>query len=557
MKRLYRSKASIYNIVEIATSLGLEVRREAEYYIVSLPEGEQMFIYPSGDGGTFYNVFPSPWSKSLKTLQRIFAYAAKSEGKKIASSDVKDDVLSSGEERKKGTDEVSEFVSGTSDSVHGGDSASGEVPDGESGRGQDSSSSKSLALSQSEAGSKGGEESARSSDASGLSPDLSSKEEGESSASDCSKRKASEGEGSSGDGSCLKSLECASPSRAEEDALVDGQASTREGTGSQAPCQAPEDILRDILCEDGMPQEEDTRLDKESRESSTVPSPSGATDEGEASVPVREESPSMSFKVLKRIMDRGQLVSSVQSKYSFGGVCADLESLYGIPPRELINRARRVFARLVSEYGEGEEGPRWDYKKVSTRIASYQNWRVSDRKKESGRPAIAVLPDVSGSMAKFASQVLELSKALMALGISGAEVITIVQSNGYPLELWVNGKKLESFDYYQWDQSEKVLEWYKEVFRCWNVKVVVLAADWDGAWLYSLMAEDKDISRIYWLDVYLSSKVYPTLAKQFPPRWAQGMKWSITTTKKIRYVYGCRDAMDFIKGLELAMRRDK
>jgi hypothetical protein len=287
-----------------------------------------------------------------------------------------------------------------------------------------------------------------------------------------------------------------------------------------------------------------------------VPSPSGAIDEGEASVPVREESPSISFKVLKRMMDRGQSVSTVQSRYNFGGVCADLESLYGIPPRELINRARRAFARLVSEYGESEEGSRWDYKKVSTRIASYQNWRVTDRKKESGRPAIAVLPDVSGSMAKFASQVLELSKALMTLGVPGAEVITIVQSNGYPLELWINGRKVESFDYYGWDGSEQVLNWYREVFRRWNVRVVVLATDWDGAWLYTQMSESMDV-KIYWLDVYLSSKVYPTLAKQFPPRWAHSMKWSITATKKIRYVYGCRDAMDFIKGLELAIRRDK
>jgi hypothetical protein len=230
-----------------------------------------------------------------------------------------------------------------------------------------------------------------------------------------------------------------------------------------------------------------------------------------------------------------------------------MESLYGIPPKELINRARRAFARLVSEFGEGEEGPRWDYRKVSARIASFQNWRVSDRKKEVGRPAIAVLPDVSGSMSRFANQVLELSKSLMALGVPGAEVITVVQSNGYPLELWANSRRIKTFNYYGWDGSQQVLSWYTEVFRRWNVRVVILAADLDGEWIYSQIAASIDVVDIYWLDVYLSSKVYPTLAKQFPPRWAGGIKWSVTAARKVRYVYGCRDALDFVKGLELAI----
>jgi hypothetical protein len=159
-------------------------------------------------------------------------------------------------------------------------------------------------------------------------------------------------------------------------------------------------------------------------------------------------------------------------------------------------------------------------------------------------------------MSRFASQVIEMSKTLMALGVPGAEVITIVQSNGYPLELWANGKKLQSFDYYGWNDSDRVFSWYRDVFRRWNVKVVVLAADWDGAWLYTQMSESMDV-KIYWLDVYLSSKVYPTVTRQFPPKWAWGGKWSVKATKKIRYVYGCRDAMDFVKGLELAMRKDK
>jgi hypothetical protein len=515
---------------------------------VLLPSGDIMLIFPAQDGGTDYMLL-SCGEDTVRFVQRVMAKAnlmVKAERMK--------------EERKKGTDEVSEFSSGTSDSVHGGDSASGEVPDAESGRGQESSSSEEHALpQQDEAGSVQEEESARSSVAPGLSPDLSSmREEGESGAADRSEpNEASEGEGSFGNGACPKLSECASPDREERDAFMDGQASMEEGTESHASCLASEDILEDILRENGLLQEEkETRLDKEPGEQSTLPSLSGA-DEGEAPVPEREESPSFSFRDLRKIMDRRVRASSVQSRYSFGGICANMESLHGISPKELISRARRVFARLVSEFGEGEEGPRWDYKKVSTRIASFQNWQVSDRKRESGRPAIAVLSDVSGSMSSFAKQVLEVSKALMALGVHGAEVIVVVQSNGYPLELWINGKKKEKFDYDQWEgHSDQILNWYQEVFCRWNVKVVILAADWDGEWLYSKVAESMSV-KIYWLDVFLSSKVYPTLAEQFPPKWARGMKWSITATKKVRYVYGCRDAVDFVKGLELAIRKLK
>jgi hypothetical protein len=503
-----------------------------------LPHGSKIYFWTYSDGGMGYSV-SHEWRQEdlledIKVVQKAFAKA------NIIFKTQRQ--FEQKEERKKGTSEVSEFILGIFDSVHGGDSASGEVPEGESGRGQDSSSSRESALPlELEAGSGQEEESAKPSDASGLSPDLPSKKEGgESCASDSSEREsASEGEGSSGDGACPKLSECASLCEiGERDAPIDGQASIGEGTGSFAP--SPEGVLKEILGE-------------EPGELSTLPSPSGAQ-EGEASEPEGEVSPSLSFKDLKKIMNKGYSTPSVHSRNFFGGICANMESLNGIPPKELVNKARRVFARLVSFYGEGEEGPCWNYKKVSTRIASYQSWRVSDRKKEVGRPAIAVLPDISGSMSEFSEQVIELSKVLMALGVPGAEVIVIVQSNGYPLELWMNGKKVESFDYFQWNE-DYVIEWYNDVFTRFNVKVVILAADWDGEWLYFNFAEKMSI-KIYWLDAYLSSKVGPTLVKQFPLRWVRNRRWSEIAARKVKYVYGCHDIVDFIKGLELAIKFD-
>jgi hypothetical protein len=537
---------------------------------------------------------------TIRFIQRVMARANLMVKKEIKPQPQKTEAEEK-EERKKGTEEVSEGVSGTSDSVHGGDSASGEVPEVESGRGQDSPSSENLALPQQDEAGSEVEEGSASSGAPSLSPDLSSslsssegKEGGgESCPSDSSKSLegseeggicpsdpsepsgASEGEGSSDDGACPKSSECTSLDvEGEGDAPVDGQASIGEGTGSLAPgldseglasediFLASEDVLEDIL---GVDLQEFGFWG--SGELSTLPSPSGAK-EGEALVPEGEVSPSLSFKDLRKIFDLGKtMVRGYQPpsgcrRYSFGGISVDLSKLKGVPLNSLVSKARRVFARLVSDYTEGEEGPRWDYKKISTRIASYQTWRVSDRKKERGRPAIAVLPDVSGSMELFAEQVLELSKILMALGVPGTEVITVPQSNGHPLELWVNGRRVESMNTtYEYTVSHSVSEetfvWYEKVFRRWNVKVVVLAADWDGEWLYLEMAKRMDV-RIYWLDVKGSPDRKLTVVNDFPPRWmTYVLDWDSQAASKVVYVCNCNDVVDFIKGLELAIRSRK
>jgi hypothetical protein len=281
----------------------------------------------------------------------------------------------------------------------------------------------------------------------------------------------------------------------------------------------------------------------------------------------------LSFKELRKIFDLSKILSQIVvrgyqppsgcRKYSFGGISIDLSKLKGVPLNSLVSKARRVFARLVSEFGEGEEGPRWDYKKISTRIASFQNWRVSDRKKERGRPAIAVLPDVSGSMEMFAEQVLELSKILMALGVPGAEVITVPQSNGIPIELWVNRKKVETVHIDSVKSNDEWLEpelkWYCNVFKKFNVKVVVLAADWDGEFIYLKLAQRLDV-KIYWLDVVKSCPGGGIkVADKFPPEWRSSvtLDWDAEAAKKVTYVCGCCDIVDFIRGLELAIRSQR
>ena len=587
-ERVYKSRVPLSILIEEFRKEGGIVESVPQGAIVKAPWGGYVVLFtPSDEEGVLYCFhYEQEKEKLIKFAQRVFARANLTMRNILAQEQVPEPEQK--EEIKKDTSEVSERVLGTSDSVHGGDSVSGEVPETELGEGQDNSSSKKPALSQEETGS-GQEEETAPSQPHHLSPDGGSSscagedegrescltdsssseasssfgdEEGagESCASDSSEpKRASEEAGSSEDGACLKSSECSALSQDEGggDASASGQALAEEGTGSHAPdlSETPlEDILSDILSED-VAQE-----GKGSGESSTLPSPGGAY-EGEASEPEREVSPSLSFKELRKIMSRGFTTTpSAHSNNSFGGVFGKLELIKDPPSQSLVNRARRVFARLVSSYGEGVEGPRWDRKKISTRIASYQNWKVSDRRKEIGRPSIAVFSDVSGSMDFFAKEVLKLSKILMRIGVSGCEVICITHSNGYPLELWVNGRKVEEVDRDNWYVGDYVIDWYKRVFARFNVRVVVLAADWDGSWLYKRLAEEFSLDKIYWLDVNAYDSVAnvtsikgPVLVK-FPPVWSR-FEWSSEASRKIEYVCNCQDAEDFVRGLELMIAK--
>jgi len=489
-------------------------------YFVRIPSGELVWIARWEDGGVVYKIEENYTIEDRKFIQKLFAKA-----KCLASSSC----FNSGEERKKGTSDVSEFVTGTSEDVHGGDSASGEVPDGRSGGGKevppDGSSMPSACSAQSDGASE------YSADA----PTVPARGKQGGSDSDSQKSPAakgcgdSDGAGSSLDGTALKSGECAASTQVDGDALQAGAEACREGT-------------------DGVPVVE--IIDGRTREQSTVPSISGAE---EAAPELEREEASISFKDLRKKM-RELSSSSTCPKGSFGGVYAMLAEI-GAPPKELVNRGRRVFSRLISDLAEGEAGPRWDYRKVSARIASLQTFKIKDKKLETGRPAIAVLPDVSGSMAGYAHQVLEFSKVLGELGVPGAEVVVIPQSNGRPVELWVNGKKLNESMPSSWDKDE-VDGWYLRVFKRYNVQVVVLAADWDGELIYHWMAETLPV-KIFWADVWSSSRLAPTVV-DFPPKWACPVReWSKPAVRKVRYAFGCGNVVDFIVALEKMVKQQR
>lgn len=547
-KRFYYSRVPVEMFIKYMQEAGAEIDDFMRGGgIVYLPTGGTVYYgREKRDGGVYYSLrLDTLKEEDIKFLQRFFARL------NLIMKNTLQACEEVGENREEEVSKLSNIAGGS-----GSGGASGD----ELGSEQDKSSSN--VSKDSNVGSMSEDTCADSSDSSSFFQSCSFEKEGERSGVGCLESMMSEVGANSQDEACLESSEY-SVSRdgrgSEGSPSVEGMPENCNNSAtsscSEVPLQAMNSMFGATHGEGFIPDDEEN-IEEQDASLSFRNVEFNNKEEFETG---REDVPSFSFKDLTRIMKKAKkmlVLPALKHRWGFGGIFAYMDS-QGIPPKEFINRAKRVFARLVSDFGEGSEGHRWDYRKVSTRIATYQNWKIADRKKEAGRPVIAVLPDISGSMAWFAEQVIELSKVLMTLGVPGADVMVVVTTDGQPLELWVNGKKLETFDYYRFSNPDQIFDWYEEVFYKYNVRVVVVAADWHGAWLYARMAENMNV-RIYWLDVYSSSGGNPILAVKFPPEWGDpDIRWSNIALRKVTYVYNCNDVLDFVKGLELAIRKDK
>jgi hypothetical protein len=337
---------------------------------------------------------------------------------------------------------------------------------------------------------------------------------------------------SSGSGSEGKAWEppepCADEKTADTmDAPADATPSTEEATSGDAPMSPEGD------------REEATR------ESSTVPSAGVAYAENAA---VRQ-----SRRNLLRDYARRTAQPSTQSRRAFGGQFETIVNKR--PDPRLVREIRRLFAQIM-QGGETEPSAHWDAARVALKTAGYlRSWTTHDRRLESGRPAMLVLADVSGSMNAFAEAVVALASAAAQLGVSGADVVVVVHANGYPLELQVNAQQVQRLPDMD---DDSVLRFYEQLLRRYAVRVVITAADWDGAWLYHWLAEQPSIERVFWLDVYCSSYGDPRV-REFPPRWmneSDAAEWR-PVAHKVRYADRCSTQHDFVDALRLLMRGQK
>ena len=317
---------------------------------------------------------------------------------------------------------------------------------------------------------------------------------------------------------------CADGNTATGDAPVDATPSAGEATDGDAPMS--------LSGEEG----------EASRESSTVPTVCAAHAESAA---VRQ-----SRRNLLRDYARRTAQPSTQSRRAFGGQFATLANER--PDPSLVRELRRIFAQIM-QGGETEPSAHWHAARVALKTAGYlRSWTTHDRRLESGRPAILVLADVSGSMNAFAEAVVALASAAAQLGVSGADVLVVVHANGYPLELQVNAQRVQRVPRLD---DDAVLRFYEHLLRRYSVRAVITAADWDGEWLYRWLAEQSSIERVFWLDVYCSSYGDPRV-REFPPRWLDSndaAAWR-PVAHKVRYADRCSAAQDFIAALRLLTR---
>jgi hypothetical protein len=306
----------------------------------------------------------------------------------------------------------------------------------------------------------------------------------------------------------------------EVDALADAAPSAGEASGGDEPLNPP------------------VEAGEAPREWSTVPSAVVAREEGAAVRRARRN-------ILRQFARHASAASNAACR-AYGGQFASIRAR--TPAPALVRQLRQIFARLA-QGGETEPSARWDLRRVALKTAGYlRSWATHDRRLESGRPAILVLPDVSGSMGRFAVEVTALAAAVAELGVPGADVLIVVHSNGYPVEMKLNRGAAQEVRM----DDEETLGWYERLIRRYEVKLALVAADWDGEWLYRWLASRPNIERLVWLDVYYSRYGEPR-ARRFPPRWLEGEPldaWK-PLAHKVRYADRCSSAADCVAALEM------
>lgn len=478
-----------------------------------------------------------------------------------------------------GTDAVAEQSENPSadSEMHGGDSASGEVESGtsEGGDNESGAASDSTAQTQTGAGTGGGQmgqgagEPARgdalpqgiSGDDTGTMPDRSAGETGQATSPGTDTNRADSGNGldanaQAGEDSSTNESAPLGPKTTGRDDRLGGEPVNKSGRGSCAAQSLNVD-------------EQNSRDPDALRESLTGRANSGKIEDGSPDAPGKEtgvphelagtEKISYSYRSTKR--GHGQQ-GSTRAKTEFGGVTAELRAAK--IDHRIARQARKALARLV-DGGESQAGPRWDWVEFSKRLQTARSVYPA-RKEEEGRPAILVLADVSGSCSGFSDESVLVARAVATLGMNGADVIVVAHSNGYPQQVQQNGNAVTAVDFPWGTENEAVIAWYDEQMKRFDVQAVVALGDWDAEWLYRHFAENHRVRRFVWLDNWSANAMPPTVRRDIFRKaadnrgadwntpWNFSQPWSPAAQRKTTYVVGCKDAGDFTRGMELAIR---
>ena len=218
----------------------------------------------------------------------------------------------------------------------------------------------------------------------------------------------------------------------------------------------------------------------------------------------------------------------------------------------IVRQVRRALERLVS-FGQYQDGPRLDAQEFCERLIAHRPLYPA-RLEEEARTAVLVLPDVSGSCAGFSDRTLVVAKAAAELGVHGADVIVVAHSNGYPQEFKVNNQKeKKTSDCETEGRSGDALEFYAGLLKRYRVKVVVAMGDGDAEWLYELLASLPAVHHLIWMDNWSCNNLPEPQDRTSLLPGLHG--WPRRLLHKTTYVVGCSTEEHFIAGLERASRR--
>jgi hypothetical protein len=442
----------------------------------------------------------------------------------------------SGANRAKHTSEVAPATSLTSQEVHGGDGASGEVPDGRSTRGsaadprQVGERDQEIDDCPSERGEPGGPQGLRTQNgqdtadhaAHGSGPTASqqAEETGQMSTPQVPEVRAEHG-----------------PAPAQDSA--DGWIRPRPVQPILGSESAEEDATRCAPPEAG---NDGATAGRSTRETSDSWSTCAASDPKQTGV----ENEASTEKKASRVLARCSARQSRRAATHHGGVYGEL-ARHRIRT-SLVLQARKVLEMWLITGSDDDTSQRWDYPGLAARVLTHRN-PYPARRQEMGRPALLLLADVSGSCAGFSQQSLLVAKAIAALGLPGCDVVIVSHSNGCPEEVTVNNRDESHLlahverDYYN---AERFLPFYQSLVKRWNLTHVIALGDHDAVEVYAALALLPEIQSFVWLDNYRCNSVQaPCLDTPFcTPRVRQ----------HIRYVIGCKGAPEFLKGLHVALR---
>jgi hypothetical protein len=201
--------------------------------------------------------------------------------------------------------------------------------------------------------------------------------------------------------------------------------------------------------------------------------------------------------------------------------------------RAMIARARRAFRRMILG-GETKPGPRWNARAIAVKTAGYlRSWTVDDRRRESGRPALLILPDVSGSMGKLARSVIAFAVACYGT-LSEGDIVCVSHSNAVPIEYMPD--RLSGMN-------------YEQIIQQRNVRAIVIAADHDGE--NTFLELSHLVPRVYWLSPFGCNDMERPRIRDTHKVLAD---WPEDIQRRVIYADGCGDPDSCLTAMEMMIQ---